>query len=122
MIRTTADVDILIEESEGNYTRVIAALSGLADGAAREMTPADIRDNVVVKIADEVEVAVSRRAWKVSYNDAISTVEWVEIEGVRIPYASLPVLIASKETHRDQDRVDVARLRELSRLKHKDPP
>ena len=117
MVRSTEDVDILIEESEENYPRVIAALAGMADHAAAELTPADLRDNVVLKIADEVEVDVCRRAWKVSYADAIGSVQWAEIEGVKIPYASLPMLIASKETYRDQDRVDVLRLRELAQRK-----
>lgn len=78
VIRATEDVDILIE-----------GLSNLADGAARELTPEDFVENVVVKIADEV------------------------IDNVRIPYLSLEDLIRSKLTHRDQDRVDVERLGRL---------
>ncbi|NQU10599.1 hypothetical protein HQ590_07410 [bacterium] len=115
LVRTTEDVDILIEESEDNYPRVIAALSELADGVAAELTPADLRDNVVVKVADEVEVDVSRRAWKVDYGQAVKTVLATEIEGVRVPYASLETLIASKDTYREQDRADVAQLRELAK-------
>lgn len=117
LVRTTEDVDILIEEDDENYRRVIAALSELEDGAAAELVPADLADNVVLKIADEVQVDVSRRAWKVSYADAIGSVEWAEIDGVRIPFASLPILIASKQTYRDQDRVDVLRLRDLAERK-----
>ncbi len=41
LVRTTEDVDLLIEPSENNCRRVIAALSQLADGAARELTPAN---------------------------------------------------------------------------------
>ena len=74
-------------------------------------------ENVVVKIADEVEVDVSTRAWKVAYDEAAPHAERVTIEGVEIIYADLPTLIASKETYRDQDRVDVVRLRELLRRK-----
>ncbi|MBI2440221.1 MAG: hypothetical protein HYV35_02500 [Lentisphaerae bacterium] len=81
LIRTTEDVDILVEESEDNYRRVIAALSQLEDGAARELTPKDFQDNVVVKVADEVEVDISRRAWKVSYTDAQKSVCHAKIEG-----------------------------------------
>ena len=66
LVRTTEDVDIVIEESEGNCELVLAALSRMADGAAAELTPRDLLENVVVKIADEVEVDVSTRAWKVS--------------------------------------------------------
>jgi hypothetical protein len=114
-VRDTHDVDILVPDDEQNHARVIAALSKLEDHAAAELTPRDLSDNVVVKIADEVEVDVSTRAWKVTYAEAIPTAQRVLIEGVEIPFVALPILIASKETQRDQDQVDVRRLRELLR-------
>jgi len=114
LVRTTEDVDILIAESLENYRRVIAALAELEDHAARELTPQDLAENVVVKVADEVEVDVSRRAWKVSFADAAPRVRTVEIGGVRIPFLSLSDLIASKETYREQDRADLERLRFLA--------
>lgn len=120
LVRTTEDVDILIEEAEDNYGRVIAALAELPDHAAAELTPADLRDNVVVKVADEVEVDISRQAWKLSYAQALPTALRVEVEGVPIPFVSLDSLIASKETYREQDAADLVRLRELAR--RKDPP
>lgn len=113
--RTTQDVDILIPEDLDNHTRVIAALSELEDHAAAELTPQDLVENVVVKIADEVEVDVSTRAWKVSYLDAIGTALQTTIEGVEVPYLDIATLIASKDTYRDQDRVDIQILREIAR-------
>ena len=59
IVRATEDVDILIEDSTENFRRVIEGLSSLADGAARELKPEDIAENVVVKIADEVEVDIN---------------------------------------------------------------
>ena len=114
-VRDTHDVDILVPEDEENHARVVAALSELEDHAAAELTPRDLSENVVVKVADEVEVDISTRAWKVTYAEAAPTARRVTIEGVEIPFVALPVLIASKETHRDQDQVDVRRLRELLR-------
>ena len=116
LVRTTEDVDILVEESEDNYRRVIAALSEMEDGAARELTPQDFQDNIVVKVADEVEVDISRRAWKVAYVDAKDSICYTEINGVRIPYAGLKSLIASKETCREQDRADLLHLRALAQI------
>lgn len=113
MLRTTQDVDLLIETSEENCARVLAGLANMEDGWAKQLHPRELIDNVVVKIADEVEVDVSTRAWKVTYEDAIGTAEEVIIDGVRIPYLGLDMLIASKETYREQDRIDVMRLREL---------
>ena len=114
LVRTTEDVDILIAESPENYRRVIDALTELEDHAARELTPQDLAENVVVKVADEVEVDVSRWAWKVSFADAAPRVRSVEISGVHIPFLGLSDLIASKETYREQDRADLARLRFLA--------
>lgn len=117
MDRTTQDVDILIPEDLENHARVIAALSELEDHAAAELTPQDFVDNVVVKIADEIEVDVSTRAWTVSFEEAAPNAERIILEGVEVIYADLPTLISSKETYREQDRVDVAQLRELLRRK-----
>jgi hypothetical protein len=116
-IRTTQDVDILIEESEENCRKVLAGLARMEDGWAAQLSPRDLLENVVVKIADEVEVDVSTRAWKVSYADAIASACEVVIEEVRIPYLGLDCLIASKETYREKDKADLAYLRELKTKK-----
>jgi len=71
MIRSTQDVDLLVEPSTENFQRVIDALSELPDGAARELTVKDLEENVVVKIADAVEVDVAKQAWTLSYEEAI---------------------------------------------------
>jgi hypothetical protein len=114
-VRAPMDVDILVPEDLANHTRIIAALSELQDHAAAELTPQDFVDNVVVKIADEVEVDVSTRAWKISYADAIGTSLKTTIQDVEIPYLDLKTLIASKRTQRGQDQVDVQRLLSLDR-------
>jgi len=112
-IRTTEDVDILVPEDLENHARIIAALSELEDHAAAELAPQDFVENVVVKIADEVEVDVSTRAWKVTYNAAIGRALKADIQGVAVPYADLQTLIETKLTYRDQDRVDVVHLKKL---------
>jgi predicted nucleotidyltransferase len=117
LIRTTEDVDILVEDSEENLKKVIAALSEMEDAAAKELTPRDLLENVVVKIADEVEVDVSRSAWRISFNDAIDSALHVEIDGVDVPYVDLKTLIATKETPREQDRADIVGLKRLLRQK-----
>ncbi len=113
VIRATEDVDILIADNRENFQTVIDALSLLADGAASELTPDDFSENIVIKIADEVEVDVSTRAWTVTYAEAAPNALKAEVDGVAVPYLSLPDLIRSKQTHRDQDRVDVEILRRL---------
>ena len=87
--------------------------------AAAELTPQDFVENIVVKIADEVEVDVSRQAWQVSYSEARATAEEVIVDGVRVPFLGLQMLIKSKTTYREQDRADLVRLRDLLALKQK---
>ena len=113
VVRATEDVDILIADNRENYRKIIDALSNLADGAARELTPEDFEENVVIKIADEVEVDVSTRAWTVTYAEASPNAMSTEVDGVVVRFLSLPDLIRSKQTQRDQDRVDVELLRRL---------
>ena len=114
-VRATLDVDILVPEDVENHQRIIAALSELKDGFAAELTPQDFLDNVIVKIADEVEVDVSTRAWKVTYAEAQKSALHRTIDGVEVPYVDLPTLIRSKSTHREQDKVDIERLRSIER-------
>lgn len=121
-VRATEDVDILVEDSLENFQRVIAALSELEDHAAAELTPQDFVENVVVKIADEVEVDVSRQAWQVRYDEAAETAEELVIDGVRVPFLGLAMLIKSKTTYREQDRADLVRLRDLLDLKRNKQP
>ena len=113
-VRATMDVDILVPEDLENHARIIAALSELEDHAAAELTPQDLVENVVVKIADEVEVDVSTRAWKVRYADAVGRSLKATIENVEVPYVDLQTLIKSKSTRREQDKVDLQRLLSLN--------
>ena len=69
-----------------------------------------------MKIADEVEVDVSRQAWRVRCADAIATAEAIPIEGVRVRFLSLEMLIKRKTACCEQDRADLVRLRADKRL------
>jgi hypothetical protein len=117
LIRTTQDVDILIEESEDNFKRVIAGLSQMEGRYAAELSPQDFIDNIVVTIGDEVHVDVSTRAWKITYLEAVATALETTIKGVRIPYLGLETLMASKETYREKDQMDLLQLRQLKERK-----
>lgn len=96
-VRATSDVAILIPEDLENHERIIAALSELEDRAAAELTPQDFVDNIVVKIADEIEVDVSTRAWKVTYDEAQKSGLHRAIEGVDVPHLDLPTLIEKQD-------------------------
>jgi hypothetical protein len=56
---------------------------------------------------------VSTRAWKVTYAEAQESALRRTIDGVEVLYVDLPTLIRSKSTHREQDKVDIERLRSI---------
>ncbi len=116
LVRTTEDVDILIEESEENYLKVRDALAELPDHAAQELTLRDFADHIVIKVADAVEVDISRRAWKVDYASAAADSKRRTIEGVEVPYLGIPSLILSKQTYREKDVADRVQLERLKPL------
>ena len=112
-IRTTKDVDVLIPEDEENFLKVRDALGRLEDGAARELTLEDFKNYLVLTVNDEVQVDVSRQAWKVNFEDALPSVETRTIEGITIPFLGIDRLLDSKSTYRAQDQVDCAELRAI---------
>lgn len=119
LVRSTQDVDLLVEASPENLQRVIDALSELPDRAARELTVKDLQENVVVKVADAVEVDVAKQAWTLTYEEAIKDANALEVEGVRIIYASIDALIKSKSTYRERDHVDRQQLLWLKQERQK---
>lgn len=109
-LRTTQDVDLLIEETSENYQRILKDLSQFGDKSAAELTEADLVENLVVKINDVITIDVSRRAWTVTYEEAIPNAIFEEFDGIQVPYLGIQDLIRSKQTYRDKDRLDIQML------------
>jgi hypothetical protein len=105
--RATEDIDLLIEDSSANLEKVRAALQVLPDKAVREVTDEDLREFIVVRVADEVVVDLMLRACGVSFAEAESEIEYREIGGVNIPFASARLLWRTKQTHREKDELDL---------------
>ena len=61
---------------------------------------------MVVRIADEFVVDLLKSACGVGYEEARDLVEDVELEGVRIPFASPALLWQTKQTVRAKDELD----------------
>jgi hypothetical protein len=104
--RTTVDIDILVEDSVENQSRVKRALEVLPDQAVRELGDDDLRSYVVVRVADEIVVDLMMAACGISYRDARAEVETFTIEGVPIPFASAKLLLRMKQTYREKDSED----------------
>jgi len=113
-VRATADIDLLVKDTDDNLNKVLDLIHELYPHIEEKITIQDIRDNVVLKILDEPELDISLKAWTVDYEEALSDKKTVVIEGVEIPYMGLDSLIKSKKTLREIDQWDV---RILSQIK-----
>jgi hypothetical protein len=112
-LRTTKDIDILVDDSPENVARVKQALSFLADNAVAEVGDTDVRDYLVVRVIDEVVVDLMGRACGIDYAEAVRDAESVEIHGVRVPVVSPSTLIRTKQTTRPSDAGDCLALEEI---------
>jgi hypothetical protein len=111
--RTTGDIDLLIEATVENEAKVFAGLMILPDQAVRELQPGEVSQYAVVRVADEVIVDLMKSACGITYDEAKSSVQIVELDGVPIPIASPELLWRMKQTGREKDKLDLLYLREL---------
>jgi hypothetical protein len=112
--RTTHDVDLYLESSDDNLRQALTSLSSWGEGWASELTPEDIRENVVVRIADVFILDLAAAVWKLEWAEVWKRRRIVTIEGVDIPFLSRRDLIQSKQTYRERDRWDVQALSLMS--------
>ena len=115
--RATRDIDILIEKSVENAERVLAALSEVGFGFARDWLAEEVARKPVTIIGDSPRVDILTVAWSVHYAEASHDATVFTLEGVKIPTASIDHLIASKRTERLQDAADIEVLEEIKRLR-----
>ncbi len=111
-LRTTEDIDLLLEASPENITNVRQALEILPDKAIRDMGETDLEDYTVVRIVDEIIVDLMLRTCGISYEEAEHEMQQVEIEGTTIPFATASLLLRMKQTGREKDALDAMFLRQ----------
>ena len=105
-IRATEDLDLLIARDLANQALVKKALEILPDKAVRELGKEDLAAWVVVRVNDAITVDLMTEASGIGYAAAESQIEWEEIGGVRIPFASAELMLRFKQGSRDKDRMD----------------
>jgi hypothetical protein len=111
--RFTKDIDLLVADDVDNIARVRTGLAVLADNAAADVQDTDVRDHVVVRVADEVVVDLMGRACGLTYADVMNDAEFIDLGDVRVPVASPATLIRTKDTYRPQDAIDRGFLEDL---------
>jgi hypothetical protein len=107
-VRSTKDVDLLVDPSEVNIRAVKRAMADLPDNAAALLADNEVLQYQVVRVADEIVVDLLASACGVTYSEtAKSGIEIFKIQDIEIPVASKESLIQMKNTIRESDALDV---------------
>jgi len=112
-VRTTEDIDVLIEASAENVTRLLDELRNFGEGHARELSPADFSDSEgAIRIIEDFPLDVFTMMRGKRYADLVVSTKTTRIDDVEVRYLNAEALIALKsDSQRDQDRIDVSALR-----------
>ena len=106
--RTTFDVDLLIEASEENAARLLAALSDAGIGSATLTNPKDLLAHEITIFRDVVRIDVRTRTPGVDFAGAWGRRIERDVSGTKYWLLSRPDLIASKRAAaRPKDLEDV---------------
>jgi hypothetical protein len=121
--RTTMDIDLLVAADPENEAKVFSALSTLPDNAVRDLQPGELQKYSVIRVGDEILVALMRSAGGIDYSEAANEVLIREVDGVAIPFASQRLLWRMKVvTRREKDTEDLLFLRRWFAERGEDPP
>jgi hypothetical protein len=104
-VRATVDIDLLVDPSPENVLKLKGALSILEDNQIANLELDDIKNLVVVRVADEVVVDLMGRIGDVNASNA--GIEIIEYNGVKIRVANLETMIKTKQGLRLKDQNDL---------------
>ena len=114
--RTTLDVDVFVRPVHDNVERLIRALSQVDSRTASELQAQEILARNVYLFADQIRIDIFTRPWGLDDFDQCWERRFeADFESVRIPFLGCEDLIRSKQTDREQDRLDAEALREIAR-------
>lgn len=113
-VRTTEDVDILVDRDPDNIRRLLAVLANFGEGHARDLSVDDFTDEEgAISICEEFPLDVFTRMGGLRYADLLPH-RAIERGPVPIPYVDAEGLIRLKSgSLRTQDKIDVEALRLL---------
>ena len=102
-VRATDDLDLLIARDLANQRLVKQALEILSDKAVKELGDEDLSAWVVVRVNDEITVDLMTEASGIGFTEAEKFIEWEEVAGVRVPFASADLMLRFKQGVREKD-------------------
>jgi hypothetical protein len=113
-VRTTEDVDLLIDAEPANVRRLLAVLATLGEGHARELRPEDFSDEEgAIRLVEDFPIDLFTRMGGRRYADLLPHRRVFQGDAP-IPYVDAEGLILLKSgSRRPQDQADVEALRRL---------
>ncbi len=113
-VRTTDDVDILVDRDPDNIRRLLDVLAHFGEGHARDLNVDDFTDEEgAICISEDFPLDVFTRMGGLRYADLLPHRK-LEPGAIPIPYLDAAGLIRLKAgSPRPQDRIDVDRLQQL---------
>jgi len=112
-VRTTEDMDILVDADPDNLERLLACLVNFGDGYARELSVKDFTDEEgAIRVQEEFDLDIFVRMRGKKYIDLAPHMRKHEIAGgALVPYLDAEGLVSLKQgSMRDKDRIDVISL------------
>ncbi|MFA4829696.1 MAG: nucleotidyl transferase AbiEii/AbiGii toxin family protein [Thermodesulfovibrionales bacterium] len=103
--RATEDIDLLVDPSNENISKLKNALSFLPDNAVREVAPDDVEKYEVVRVADEIVIDLLKKACDITFDKA--GIEYFEFKGICIPIADISTMVKTKQGVRPRDKEDL---------------
>ena len=90
----------------------------MPDKAVNELTPDDINNYMVIKVADEIVIDLMKSACGISYDEGRSNIINVKLKDIEIPFADIDLLYKTKQTLREKDKIDRLFLEEIIRKRN----
>jgi hypothetical protein len=123
LVRTTEDVDLLIDPSPENQRIVREALLILPEKAILELgADEDLQQWIVTRVNDEITVDLMTEACGVRYEEAKIDVQIRVVQSVPIPMANRRLMIKLKQSRRPKDQIDLQFLLQIDDQNEKSLP
>jgi predicted nucleotidyltransferase len=112
-IRTTDDVDILIERSLENVTRLLETLKSFGAGHARALSFADFDETEgAIRVVEDFPLDIFTVMRGHRYAELVESIRQTNIGGAAISFLNADGLIRLKQdSTREKDQIDIAALR-----------
>ena len=117
-IRTTVDVDIVIDNSPENVARLSKCLAEFGEGHGRDLTPSDLTNEPgAVRIVEDFDLDIFVQMSGKTLAEFAPFIGYHPLKsGVQVPYLKAAALIETKTgSVRDKDRSDIGALRDIAR-------